>query len=208
MEGGLGFKCLKDFNLAMLAKQVWRLHTIPNSLISKVFKARYYPNSDILQANIDNTPSYAWRSIQAINIINKGCCWRVWKGDSIKIWEDSWLPRQNGYKIITPAPSHQNIRLVKDLSFMTLLDGIKTLLTTIFSPLKGYKFNNFLSLMQNPMTLSCGCGQIMETIQLNLGIESSNFGKAIGNKEPLTLGLWIQFGRKCGEWIPSQDIRF
>jgi hypothetical protein len=63
MEGGLGFKCLKDFNLAMLAKQVWRLHTIPNSLISKVFKARYYPNSDILQANIDNTPSYAWRSI-------------------------------------------------------------------------------------------------------------------------------------------------
>lgn len=63
MEAGLGFKCLRDFNLAMLAKQAWRLHTNPTSLIAQVYKAKYYPHLDILKANIGTTPSYAWRSI-------------------------------------------------------------------------------------------------------------------------------------------------
>lgn len=62
-SGGLGFKTLRDFNLAMLAKQVWRFHTEPNSLISRCFKAKYFPNCDILQATAGNNPSYAWRSI-------------------------------------------------------------------------------------------------------------------------------------------------
>lgn len=34
-EGGMGFKILRGFNLAMLAKQAWRFHTSHNSLISR-----------------------------------------------------------------------------------------------------------------------------------------------------------------------------
>lgn len=41
-SGGFGFKNLRDFNLAMLAKQVWRFHTQPNSLITWCFKAKYF----------------------------------------------------------------------------------------------------------------------------------------------------------------------
>lgn len=40
--------------MAMLAKQVWRLHTNPQSLISQGFKAKYYPTTDVLQATIGN----------------------------------------------------------------------------------------------------------------------------------------------------------
>jgi len=58
-EGGLGFRCLRDFNLAMLAKQIWRLHNSPNSLIAKCFKAKYYPTTNVLQAFIGVNPSYA-----------------------------------------------------------------------------------------------------------------------------------------------------
>jgi hypothetical protein len=57
-EGGMGFKIIRDFNLAMLAKQAWRLHTNPTSLISKCFKAKYFPHSDILQATVGCNPSY------------------------------------------------------------------------------------------------------------------------------------------------------
>jgi hypothetical protein len=60
-EGGMGFKTLREFNLAMLAKQVWRLHTNTNSLIAQCYKARYYPNLDIIHASSGNNPNFALR---------------------------------------------------------------------------------------------------------------------------------------------------
>ncbi|CAH9075014.1 unnamed protein product [Cuscuta epithymum] len=38
--GGLGFKRLREFNLAMLGKQSWRIFTKPHCLVAKVLKAR------------------------------------------------------------------------------------------------------------------------------------------------------------------------
>ncbi|XP_050207367.1 uncharacterized protein LOC126656793 [Mercurialis annua] len=49
-KGGLGFRNLCAFNLAMLAKQVWRLFQFPESICSKVFQAKYYPDGDVLTA--------------------------------------------------------------------------------------------------------------------------------------------------------------
>ena len=49
-EGGMGFRDLHSFNLAMLAKQVRILIDNPDSLCAKVLKAKYYPNGDILMA--------------------------------------------------------------------------------------------------------------------------------------------------------------
>jgi hypothetical protein len=74
-SGGLGFRDMHLFNLAMLSKQGWRLHVNPNSLLSKCLKAKYYPHSDVLQAQVGNKPSFTWKSIhQAIWALNKGSC--------------------------------------------------------------------------------------------------------------------------------------
>ncbi|XP_058726215.1 uncharacterized protein LOC131597540 [Vicia villosa] len=40
-EGGLGFRDLKSFNMAMVAKRGWHLLNNPDSLVSRVFKARW-----------------------------------------------------------------------------------------------------------------------------------------------------------------------
>ena len=63
--GGIGFKHIRNFNVAMLGRQGWRLITNPSSLVSRLFKARYYPNADFTQAKLGSNPSYAWRSILA-----------------------------------------------------------------------------------------------------------------------------------------------
>ncbi|XP_075654883.1 uncharacterized protein LOC142625058 [Castanea sativa] len=47
-SGGMGFRDLKAFNLALLAKQGWRLQTCTNSLFYRVFRAKYFPEGDFL----------------------------------------------------------------------------------------------------------------------------------------------------------------
>ena len=49
-KGGMGFRDLQSFNLAMLAKQVWRLMAEPESLCALVLRPKYYPNGDLLNA--------------------------------------------------------------------------------------------------------------------------------------------------------------
>ncbi|XP_023872081.2 uncharacterized mitochondrial protein AtMg00310-like [Quercus suber] len=69
--GGMGFQQLKQFNLALLAKQGWRLQTMQNSLLYKLFKARYFPRTDLIHAALGTHPSYVWRSIMAAQYLVK-----------------------------------------------------------------------------------------------------------------------------------------
>uniref|UniRef100_A0A2N9G3J3 Reverse transcriptase zinc-binding domain-containing protein n=1 Tax=Fagus sylvatica TaxID=28930 RepID=A0A2N9G3J3_FAGSY len=90
-SGGMGFRDLKAFNLAMLAKQGWRLIQNPHSLISRVFKAKYFPHGEFLEANIGYRPSYAWRSIAlARETLKLGLCWHIGDGQSVRIHSDPW----------------------------------------------------------------------------------------------------------------------
>lgn len=49
----------------MLGKQGWRLLTNPNTLVARLFKARYYPNTSFAEAQLGSNHSYVWRSILA-----------------------------------------------------------------------------------------------------------------------------------------------
>ena len=73
VDGGMGFKQLKPFNLALLAKQGWRLQMGQNSLVYHAFKARYFPTCDFVDESLSNNPSYVWRSIMAsLSLCNMG----------------------------------------------------------------------------------------------------------------------------------------
>ena len=96
--GGLGFKKLREFNIAMLAKQAWRLVNNCNLVVTALMKARYYPRSEFLNAKIGSNPSYIWRSIlEAQDVVRQGMRRKIGDGKSTLIWQDPWLPcAQNG----------------------------------------------------------------------------------------------------------------
>lgn len=59
-NGGLGFRNLSQFNIALLAKQGWRLFNYPNSLLAR---KQNIIQSDFLIAELGNLPSLTWKSI-------------------------------------------------------------------------------------------------------------------------------------------------
>ncbi|XP_073280655.1 uncharacterized protein [Primulina huaijiensis] len=90
--GGMGFRDFYGFNLSMLGKQGWKLISDPNATICRIYKAKYYPRRDFLNANLGHNPSFAWRSILASQVVLKrGYRWRIGDGSHINIWKDPWL---------------------------------------------------------------------------------------------------------------------
>lgn len=101
-EGGLGFRNLYHFNMAMLARQAWRLLNNPEALCSRVLSAKYFPEGQILKAKPIRGMSYTWRSIlKGIELLNEGIIWRVGNGSKINIWEDPWIPRGITRRVIS-----------------------------------------------------------------------------------------------------------
>uniref|UniRef100_A0A803PF19 Reverse transcriptase domain-containing protein n=1 Tax=Cannabis sativa TaxID=3483 RepID=A0A803PF19_CANSA len=105
-NGGLGFRNLHDFNLALLGKQGWRFMTRPESLVSRIFKARYFPNGNYLSATLGNNPSFVWRSVwEAQSLIRAGARWKVGNGTLINILNEPWLPDQNQPFVTSSHPA-------------------------------------------------------------------------------------------------------
>ncbi|XP_074347096.1 putative mitochondrial protein AtMg00310 [Apium graveolens] len=56
--GGMGFRNFRDFNIVMLGKQLWRLATNTQSLVSRLYKARYFDKTDVIHAGLGHNPSF------------------------------------------------------------------------------------------------------------------------------------------------------
>ncbi|CAL1358763.1 unnamed protein product [Linum trigynum] len=118
VEGGMRFRDHHSFNIALLGKQVWNLINNPESLVARVLKAKYYPNTDILQAQLGSNPSYTWRSILAAQkAVKEGIRWRVGNGSDINIWSDCWVAgaKEANYRLTTPKPNSGGLTRVIDL---------------------------------------------------------------------------------------------
>jgi hypothetical protein len=83
----------------MLGKQGWRLLTRPESLCARVLKGKYFPNSSFLLTNRKKNSSETWRSIlYGRQTLSKGLIKRIGPGDSINIWDHSWLAGTSSMK--------------------------------------------------------------------------------------------------------------
>lgn len=56
--GGMAFWDLEKFNLAMLAKKLWRITQQPSSLVATILKEKYFKNGTLMDAQAKSQSSY------------------------------------------------------------------------------------------------------------------------------------------------------
>ena len=148
--GGMGFRDLRSFNLALLAKQGWRLQQQSNSLFYQVFKSKYFPDTSFVQAQQGRNPSYVWQSILAAQPIFKhGMRWQVGNGENIYIWKDKWIPNPSTYQIISPRTL-----LPEDATVNVLIDADHGTWRSLY----------------RVATLLLGCPQVFSLLNVSLGV--------------------------------------
>jgi hypothetical protein len=104
--GGMGFRNIYGFNLAMLGKQGSNLLTNSDAMVSKVFKAKYFPNGNFLGASLGHNPNYVWRSIwSSQTLLKHGYRWKIGDGSLIPIESTPWL-RNEQNPFITTTTNH------------------------------------------------------------------------------------------------------
>lgn len=93
--GGMGFRDTRSYNLAMLAKQEWRLQLKEPTLAYKVLKARYFPKGEFMELMFVTVEDW-FREIQ--NRVTKdeledvvGIMWALWKARNLLIFKNQHL---------------------------------------------------------------------------------------------------------------------
>ncbi|KAL0446309.1 UNVERIFIED_CONTAM: putative ribonuclease H protein [Sesamum latifolium] len=97
----MGFRRLREYNLALLAKQAWRVSLCPGTVLHSVLCHKYFPGATFFEARLGVSPSFTWRSIwEARHVIAAGIRWKVGNGQSISIMGHPWLPRPSTFQLI------------------------------------------------------------------------------------------------------------
>ncbi|XP_057246803.1 uncharacterized protein LOC130589540 [Beta vulgaris subsp. vulgaris] len=114
--GRMGFRDLRTFNQALLAKQGWRLMCDVGGLAHQVMQARYFKNDNFVDARRGYDPSFVWRSIWgAKSLLLEGLKWRVGNGANIRVWDMAWLPGDSVSVVPTPNVESPGDLVVADL---------------------------------------------------------------------------------------------
>ncbi|KAH9799157.1 putative reverse transcriptase/RNA-dependent DNA polymerase [Citrus sinensis] len=91
----------------MLGKQGWRLLTNPNALVTRLFKARYFPSSSFAEAQLGSNLSFVWRSILAAQpAILRGGRIQIRGGQQTIIGNAPWLPDKDSGFISSSLPTN------------------------------------------------------------------------------------------------------
>lgn len=112
-NGGTGFRDLYGFNIALLGKHVWNFMHKPQSLVSRVYRARYFSDGNVLKAGKGSKPSFIWSGIHtAKEELKSGFRWVLGNGNIIITAQDPWLKRKSDFRVEASTVYNGNNELV------------------------------------------------------------------------------------------------
>lgn len=99
----------------------------PNSLVSRVYKAKYVPNVTFLDAQLGDNPSFIWRSIWEVKfVIVVGARWKIGAGNTINILGQPWLKDEANPYITSYTPEIQQSKVSSLLNMDSKQPGMRT----------------------------------------------------------------------------------
>ncbi|KAM0975840.1 hypothetical protein EV1_018573 [Malus domestica] len=92
----------REVLIKVMALACWRIICNPDALWVIILKARYFPNCDFLQATRGSHLSWVWVSLlEGRKMMENGALWQIGNGETVKAWNDNWLPDMERLK---PTP--------------------------------------------------------------------------------------------------------
>ncbi|XP_060965381.1 uncharacterized mitochondrial protein AtMg00310-like [Cannabis sativa] len=111
-SGGMDFRSLRDYNLSLLGKQGWRLLLLQDSLVGRIYKARYFPNCSFLEAGLGGNPSFIWRSVlESQALLMDGARRRIGTDSSTAVLKTHWLLSETNPCVVSTHPALANCKV-------------------------------------------------------------------------------------------------
>lgn len=89
--GGTGLRFSHLVNQALLAKQVWKFHSQPTSVLSQWISSKYFKDNMDSHPTSTTQPSWVWKSVQSSsNLITQFLWWRIGNAKSVPFRSPFW----------------------------------------------------------------------------------------------------------------------
>lgn len=97
-KGGLGFHSLHGYNFSM--KHVWSFINKLDTLVARVFRARYYPDNHVDTTTRNGGSNFIWSGIWAAKeVLKKGFRWVLGNGEKVNVCTYPWLRGKHNFMI-------------------------------------------------------------------------------------------------------------
>ncbi|KAA3460897.1 reverse transcriptase [Gossypium australe] len=97
-----------DIYVVLKNEEVW------DSLVARVFKAKYFSYSNFRNSRLGRSSSYVWRSIWATkDTSEKGLIWKVGTGKNISVFEDAWIPNYDNVRLTSGVCNLQFVKVAE-----------------------------------------------------------------------------------------------
>jgi len=127
--GGLGFRDIKTFNSALLAKLSWRILQNPSCLLARVFTGKYCQNRSFLDCFVPSSASYGWRSICVGRDLLKPHIGKIiGTGETTSVWTAPWLSLSTPLAPMGPPTADSQDLTVEELRDPITLEWNKLLI--------------------------------------------------------------------------------